>query len=84
MSAQVQDPHPPQNAEEVDDNVLEAVKSEMQHELAHMIDNKVPVDSTQSDVLVQKHVDGLFIVILSVVVAFLLVAIAGIYLYSHR
>ncbi len=84
MSTQLHDPHPPQNAGQVDDNVFEALKSEVQHEVAHMVDNKVPVDTTESDVLIQKHVSGLFIIILSLVALFLVLAIAGNFLYTHH
>ena len=84
MNTRLQDPQPPQKAEEVDDNIFEAVKKEVQHEVAHIGNSKEPVDSTQSDVLVQKHFSGLFITLLSLVVLFLIAAIAGIAIYTHH
>jgi len=70
MSTQVKDPHPPQNADEVDDNLMTALKTEVKHEVHNIQRTKEPVDRTQSDVLVQKHFSGLFIVLLSLVVLF--------------
>jgi hypothetical protein len=84
MNTQVRDPHPPQNADEVDDNLLTAVKNEVKHEVHNIQRNKEPVDPTQSDVLVQKHFSGLFIVLLSLVVFFLIAAIAGIWIFWHH
>ena len=84
MSTQSEDTHPPQTIEEVDDSLYGAVKSEVKHEVAHIVDNKEPVDPTQSDVLVQKHFSGLFILILILVVLFLGAIVAVIAIYSHH
>jgi hypothetical protein len=56
----------------------------MRHELANIEQSKEPVEPGQSDVLVQKHVNGLFIMVLSLVALFLIAAIAGIAIYTHR
>ena len=84
MTTKLQDSNPPQNAEQVDNSLYSAVKSEVQHELAHIEDSKEPVDSTQSDVLVQKHFSGLFITLLVLVAVFLLGAIAVIAMYKRH
>jgi hypothetical protein len=83
MDTKVQDPNPPQNPDQVHDNVFRAVKDEVQHEVAHMQDSKVPVDPTQSDVLVQKHVTGISVILFAAIAVVLLLAIAGIYWYTH-
>lgn len=84
MNTKLEDPHPPQTIEEVDDSLYGAIKSEVKHEAAHIVDNKEPVDPSQSDVLVQKHFSGLFILILVLVVLFLGAAAAGIFIYAHH
>ena len=84
MSTQSEDPHPPQTIEEVDDSLYGAVKSEVKHEVAHIVDIKEPVDPTQSDVLVQKHFSGLSILIMILIVLFLGAIVAGIAIYSHH
>ena len=84
MNTQVRDPNPPQNADEVDENMFVALKEEVQHEIAHIQHSKEPVDPTQSDVLVQKHFDGLFITLLVFIVVVLGVAIAAIAIYTHH
>jgi hypothetical protein len=84
MNSTVPDTHPPQNADQVDDNLFDAVKTEVQHEIHNIEYNKEPVDPTQSDVLVQKHFPGLFIILLSFVVLALLAALSGIAIYGHH
>jgi hypothetical protein len=84
MDPQTQVAHPPNSAEEIDDNLLIAVKTEVKHEVHNIQRTKEPVDPTQSDVLVQKHFPGLFIVLLGLVVVLLLLAIGGIAVYSHH
>jgi hypothetical protein len=84
MSTQTPEVHPPSNADEVDDSLLTAVKTEVQHEVHNIEYTKEPVDPTHSDVLVQKHVSGLFITLLIFVAVVLLLAIGGIALYTHH
>jgi hypothetical protein len=84
MSTQTPGIHPPNNADEVDDNLLTAVKDEVKHEVHNIEYTKEPVDPTHSDVLVQKHVSGLFITLLIFVAVVLLLAIGGIALYTHH
>jgi len=84
MSTKLEDQHPPQTLEDVDDSMYGAVKSEVKHEVHRIAETKEPVDQTQSDVLVQKHFSGLFILILILVVLFLGAAFAGIAIYSHH
>jgi hypothetical protein len=83
MDTKVQDPNPPQNPDQVHDNVFQAIGDEVQHEVAHMQDSKVPVDPTQSDVLVQKHVTGISVILFVAIAIVLLIAIASIYWYTH-
>ncbi|WP_263355540.1 hypothetical protein [Acidicapsa ligni] len=83
MNAKIQDQHPPRNAEQVNDSLYGAVKDEVQHEVAHMRDSKTPVDPTQSDVLVQKHVNGLVMTLFALVAVILLAAITIIALHGH-
>jgi hypothetical protein len=84
MSTQVRDPNPPQNADEGDENLYVALKDDLQHEIAHIKHPEEPIDTAQSDVLVQKHFDGLFITLLVFVVIVLGAAIAGIAIYTHH
>jgi hypothetical protein len=84
MNSSIPDTQPPKNADEVDDSLIGAVKTEVQHEIHNIEYTKEPVDPTQSDVLVQKHFPGLFIIVLSFVVLVLLAAIAGIAIYGHH
>jgi hypothetical protein len=84
MSAELREIHPPRTADEVDDNLFQAVKSEVKHEVRKIEENKQPVDPTHSDVLVQKHFSGLAIILLILVALFLVAAIAGIAIYSHH
>jgi hypothetical protein len=83
MNADVTDPHPGQNPGPADENVFRAVRDEVQHEIAHIQDPNVPLDSRQSDVLVQKHVNGLVVILFAMVLLALLAAIGGIYFYAH-
>jgi hypothetical protein len=84
MSTEAREVHPPQSTDDVDDNLLTAVKTEVTHEVANIGDSKEPVDPTHSDVLVQKHFSGLFITLLVLVVIFLGAAIAGIMIFGHH
>jgi hypothetical protein len=54
-------------------------------DLAHEIEREVaePHDSSQSDLLVQKHVTGVSISLFILISLFLLAVIAGIALYRH-
>jgi cytochrome b subunit of formate dehydrogenase len=62
------------------------VKGEVAHEIRHIHQAKEPVDPTQSDHVVRKHVAGLSISFFIAIALFLLIAIAGIviYTYTHR
>jgi hypothetical protein len=67
----------------------ESVKDQVV-ELFHDLDTEVerevaaPHDSSQSDVLVQKHLNGLAISFFVLIAIFLVAAIVGITLYTHR
>jgi preprotein translocase subunit SecF len=84
MSLQTPEVHPPKNTDEVDDNLVTAVKTEVEHEVHTIQHTKEPVDPTQSDKLVQKHFSGLFIALLVFVAVVLLIAIGGIVLFTHH
>jgi hypothetical protein len=84
MSTPTPSVHPPNDADEVDDNLLTAVTEEVKHEVHNMEYTNEPVDATHSDVLVQKHFSGLFITVLIFVAVVLLIAIGGIALYTHH
>ena len=84
MSAHTQDPHPPEKADQVNPDLYTAVKHEVKHEISNIRDNKEPVDPTQSDVLVQKHVNGLVITLFCLVAVILIAAIAVIALHGHH
>jgi hypothetical protein len=75
--------HPPQSSDQVPDNVYKAVKDEVKHEVSHIKASKEPVDTSQSDVLVQKHVTKLSISLFVLIALILLAAIVGIALYAH-
>ena len=83
MKSELQTPHPPESADQVDDSLYGALKDEVKHEIAHMRNSKEPVDPTESDVLVQKHVNGLVIVLFSLVAIILLAALVAIAIYGH-
>ncbi len=84
MSTQTPEVHPPRNSDEINDNLITAVKTEVEHEVHNIEHTQEPVDPTHSDVLVQKHFTGLFITLLVFVALVLLIAIGGIALYSHH
>jgi len=77
-------PHPTTNANQVPEGLYAALKDEVTHEVRHIENNKEPVDTSQSDVLVQKHVTGLAISFFVLIAIVLLAAIAGIALYAHN
>ena len=84
MSAELREAHPPQSADDVDDNLVQAVKTEIGHEVHNIQRTKEPVDPTQSDVLVQKHFPGLFAILLILVVVLLLAAMLGVWLFGRH
>ena len=55
---------------------------DLEHEIEREV--AVPHDSSQSDVLVQKHVTGLAISFFVLIALFLVAAIAGIAIFMHR
>jgi hypothetical protein len=83
MSAQTPGIHPPSNTEEIDDNPLTAVKTEVQHEVHNIQYTKEPVDPTQSDKLVQKHFSGIAIALMVAVAVVLLLVLGGMMLHLH-
>jgi hypothetical protein len=83
MNPQTQVAHPPTNSDQVDDSLLTALKTEVGQEVQNMERTGDLADPGQSDVLVQKHFPGLFIILLVLVTVLLLLAIGGIFLY-HR
>lgn len=76
--------HPPKSADDVDDNLIQAVKTEVSHEVHNIQRTKEPVDPTQSDVLVQKHFSSLVMILLGLVVVFLIAAIVGVWMFGHH
>jgi hypothetical protein len=67
-----------QAAELIDD-----VKSEVKHEVNRIHTVREPVDSSQSDHVVRRHVAGLSITFFFVIALFLLTVIAGVVIYTH-
>ena len=59
------------------------VKSEMAHEVHRIHVAKEPVDPTQSDHVVRRHVPGLSISFFVAIGIFLLLVIAGIAIYTN-
>lgn len=69
-----------EQAAELADDIV----SEVKHEVHNIRYTKEPVDATQSDVLVQRHVTGLAISLFVLIAVILLIAIGGIALYAHQ
>jgi hypothetical protein len=59
------------------------VAGEVQHEASHISANKEPVDPTQSDHVVRRHVPGLSITFFVVIALFLVLVIVGFLIYTH-
>jgi hypothetical protein len=59
------------------------IKSEVAHEIRHINAAKEPVDPSQSDHVVRRHVAGLSISFFVLILIFLVAVIAGIAIYEH-
>lgn len=64
-------------------DMIHDVKSEVKHEAHRIQAGKEPVDPSQSDHVVRRHVAGLSIWFFVAIVLFLVIAIAGIVIYTH-
>jgi hypothetical protein len=64
-------------------DMLQDVKSEVGHEVRRIHTGKEPVDPSQSDHVVRRHVAGLSITFFIVILLVLLVVIGGIAIYTH-
>ncbi len=72
--------HPGVRSETKD--LIQDVTSEVKHEVSRIQRGKEPVDPTHSDRLVRRHVAGLSIWFFIAIALFLIVAIAGIMVYT--
>ena len=59
------------------------IAGEVKHEAHNIRYVKEPVDSTQSDVVVRRHVTGISISFFVLIAIFLLAVIAGVAIYEH-
>jgi hypothetical protein len=64
----------------VKDQIVELYE-DFEHEVEHEVES--PHDLSQSDVLVQKHINGLVIFFFILIALFVLAAIVGYAIYSH-
>ena len=64
-------------------NMVQDVKGEVAHEVHRIHVAKEPVDPTQSDHVVRRHVPGLSISFFVAIGIFLLLVIAGIAIYTN-
>jgi hypothetical protein len=74
---------PPASARDQASAMVRDIKGEVAHEIRHIHQAKEPVDPTQSDHVVRRHVAGLSISFFIAIALFLLVAIAGIVIYTN-
>lgn len=63
--------------------MVQDIKGEVVHEAKHIGTNKEPVDPTQSDHVVRRHVAGLSISFFVLIALFLVAVIAGIAIYTQ-
>ena len=64
-------------------NLIQDVTSEVKHEVRRIHADKEPVDPSQSDQVVRRHVPGLSIWFFIAIALFLVVATAAILIYSQ-
>jgi len=64
-------------------DLIRDVKGEVQHEVSQIHGTRTPVNPTQSDHVVRRHVFGLSVGFFALIVFFLLAAIVGIAIYEH-
>jgi hypothetical protein len=64
--------------------MVDDIASEIKHEVHSIRSAKKPVDPTQSDVVVRKHVTGISISFFLLIALFLLAALVGIALFTHH
>jgi hypothetical protein len=65
-------------------NMVDDISSEVKHEASRIHAVKEPVDSSQSDHVVRRHVTGLSITFFALIGLFLIAVIAGIALFGHH
>jgi hypothetical protein len=85
MATYEADPTSPSRASVKDQaqDLIQDVKSEVKHEVSRIQAGKEPVDSSQSDHVIRRHVAGLSIWFFLVIALFLIAAIAGIAIYTN-
>jgi hypothetical protein len=85
MSTYAQKPEPESQAsvKEQTKDLIRDVSSEVKHEANRIQANKEPVDPSQSDHVVRRHVAGLSIWFFVAIALFLIVAAAAIMIYSQ-
>jgi hypothetical protein len=81
--ADMPDTDQPESVKDQASKMVRDVKGEVAHEIRHIHEAKEPVDPTQSDHVVRRHVAGLSITFFILIALFLLAAIAGIAIYTH-
>jgi hypothetical protein len=64
-------------------DLIQDVKGEVKHEIRQIHTVKEPVDPSQSDHVVRRHVAGLSIGFFIGIVVFLIIVVAGIAIYTH-
>ena len=64
-------------------DMVQDIQGEVTHEAKRIYTEKNPVDPSQSDHVVRRHVAGLSITFFIAIALFLLIAIAGIAIYTH-
>ena len=64
-------------------DLVQDIKSEVKHEARQIDASNRPVDSTQTDVVVRRHVGGLSIAFFVAIALVLIAAMLGILIYSH-
>jgi hypothetical protein len=75
------EPHP--SVKDQASEMVQDIQSEVTHEVKRIHAAKEPVDPSQSDHVVRRHVAGLSITFFIGIALFLLAAIAGIAIYTH-
>jgi hypothetical protein len=64
--------------------MVKDIHSEVKHEVSRIHDAKEPVDASQSDHVVRRHVTGLSITFFVLIGLFLVAVIAGIAIFGHH
>jgi hypothetical protein len=74
---------PHSNVKDQTKDLIQDVSREVKHEVSRIHTHKEPVDPSQSDHVVRRHVPGLSIWFFIAIALFLIVASAAIMIYTH-